>query len=206
MTEEKNDFTKNFTKKINGLYVDPKIFTFNFSCDCKGECCHYGVYTDLKEHDTILKIKDKLLQLFDDTQNKELDKWFEPPEEDEDFDSGVAVGTEVINGKCTFLDKDGLCTLQRLADLEGVHKWNYKPMYCILFPLTIYEGALTIDDEHIERLKSCNSNPAGTETSIYDACREELIHFMGEQNINELDRYKEKYLSEIQSGEKVNAD
>jgi Fe-S-cluster containining protein len=143
--------------------------------------------------------------VFDETQNKELDKWFEPPEEDEDFESGVAVGTEVINGKCTFLDKEELCTLQKLANLEGVHKWKYKPMYCILFPLTIYEGALTIDDEHIERLKSCNSNPI-VETSIFDACREELIYFMGENNFYNLEKYKEKYLNEIQTGEKVNAD
>ena len=196
MADEKEDFTKNFTKKINGLYIDPKIFTFRFSCTCTGECCHYGVYTDLKEHDTILENKDRILPLFDETQSKDLDKWFEPPEDDEEFDSGVAVGTEVINGKCTFLDKDGLCTLQRLAILDGVHKWKYKPMYCILFPLTIYEGALTIDDEHIERLKSCNTNQAAG-TSIYEACREELNHFMGKKNIKELDRYKEEYLSTL---------
>ena len=196
MTDEKEDFTKNFTKKINGLYIDPKIFTFRFSCTCTGECCHYGVYTDLKEYDTILENKDRILPLFDETQSKDLDKWFEPPEEDEEFDSGVAVGTEVINGKCTFLDKDGLCTLQRLAIFDGVHKWKYKPMYCILFPLTIYEGALTIDDEHIERLKSCNTNQTAG-TSIYEACREELNHFMGKRNIKELDRYKEEYLSTL---------
>ena len=201
MVDKKEEFTKNFTKKINGLYIDPKIFTFRFSCNCTGECCHYGVYTDLAEHEKILKIKDRLLPLFDETQNTNLDKWFEDPEEDEDFDSGVAVGTEVINGKCTFLDKNGLCTLQRLANSEEVHKWKYKPMYCILFPLTIYEGALTIDDEHIDRLKSCNSNPIA-ETSIYDACREELIHFMGEHNISQLDSYRAEYLSSLVTEDK----
>lgn len=191
MTEETENFTKNFTKKINGLYIDPKIFTYRFSCKCSGECCHYGVYTDLKEHDKILELKDKLLPLFDETMSKDLSKWFEPPEEDEDFESGVAVGTEVINGKCTFLDKNGLCTLQRLANLDGVHKWKYKPLYCILFPLTIYEGALTIDDEHIDRLKTCNvvQNPS---TSIYEACKEELVYFFGKKNFNKLEDYKKK--------------
>jgi len=201
VAEKKEEFTKNFTKKINGLYIDPKIFTYKFSCNCTGECCHYGVYTDLKEHEKILQIKDRIMPLFDETQNKELGKWFESPEEDEDFDSGVAVGTEVINGKCTFLDKDGLCTLQRLANLEEAHKWKYKPMYCILFPLTIYEGALTIDDEHIDRLKSCNANPT-PETSIYDACREELTHFFGKSNIKELDSYKEEHLSTLVTEDK----
>ncbi|NCS88114.1 MAG: DUF3109 family protein, partial [Ignavibacteria bacterium] len=61
---------------------------------------------------------------------KEIKDWFEAPETDEDFESGVAVGTNVINGKCTFLDKNGLCSLQKLALEEGAHKWEYKPLYC----------------------------------------------------------------------------
>ncbi len=203
MAEAEENFTKNFTKKINGLFIDPKIFTFKFSCKCSGECCYYGVYTDLKEHDTILELKDKILPFFDETQSKDINKWFEEPEEDEDFESGVAVGTEVINGKCTFLDKDGLCALQRLANLEGVHKWKYKPLYCILFPLTIYEGALTIDDEHIDRLKTCNVNP-DVETSIFDACKEELIYFLGEKHFLELEEYKKEYLTAKHTGEKEN--
>lgn len=193
MAEETEDFTKDFTKKVNGLFIDPKIFTYKFSCICSGECCHYGVYTDLKEHDKILELKDKLLPLFDETMSKDLSKWFEPPEEDEDFESGVAVGTEVINGKCTFLDKNGLCTLQRLANLEGEHKWKYKPLYCILFPLTIYEGALTIDDEHIDRLKTCNVEH-GISTSIFDACKEELLYFLGDKGYSELENYRDEYL------------
>lgn len=203
MAEVEEDFTKNFTKKIKGLFIDPKIFTFSFSCKCSGECCHYGVYTDLKEHDAILKLKDKILPLFDETQSKDIPKWFEEPEEDEDFESGVAVGTEVINGKCTFLDKDGLCVLQRLANLEGAHKWKYKPLYCILFPLTIYEGALTIDDEHIERLKTCNVDP-NVNMSIFDACKEELIYFLGDKHFLELEEYKKEYLSDKDTGELEN--
>jgi Fe-S-cluster containining protein len=198
---EEKSFTKDFTKKINGLFIDPKIFTFKFSCKCTGECCHYGVYTDLKEHDIILNKKESFIDSFDDTQSRDMAKWFEPPEEDEDFESGVAVGTEVINGKCTFLDKNGLCALQKMADSEGVHKWKYKPLYCILFPLTIYESALTIDDEHIERLKTCNKDN-NVKTSIFDWCKEELIYFLGKDSYIELENYKEEYLSTFDSGEK----
>lgn len=188
-----------FTKEINGVYIDPQIFTFPFSCRCGGECCNYGVYTDLKEHEYILSIKDKIIPLLDETQSKNINEWFEEPEEDEDFDSGVAVGTEIINGKCTFLDKNGLCTLQKLAMNEGAHKWKYKPIYCVLFPLTIFEGALTIDDEHIDRLTTCNKDSM-KEPSIFDACREELIHFFGQDNFIELENYKNEYLSEYYSG------
>ncbi len=192
--------SEKFTKEINGIKIDPKIFTFKFNCKCSGECCNYGVYTDLKECENILSIKDKIIPLLDETQSKDVNKWFEPPEEDEDFDSGVAVGTEVINGKCTFLDKNGLCTLQKLAIMENKYQWIYKPIYCVLFPLTIYEGALTIDDEHIDRLKTCNKNPM-PETSIYEACREELIHFFGEENFKELEEYKKEFFDSQNSKE-----
>lgn len=189
-----------FTKEINGLKIDPKIFTFKFHCRCSGECCYYGVYTDLKEHDQIMSIKDKLIEIFDETQNKDVSKWFEPPEDDEDFESGVAVGTEVINGKCTFLDKDGLCSLQKLAIMNGEPEWKYKPIYCVLFPFTVYEGAITIDDDHINRLSTCNKNPM-VETTIYEACREELRHFFGEKGFEELENYRIEYLKEKKSRE-----
>lgn len=190
-----------FTKEINGIFIDPQIFTFKFTCKCSGECCNYGVYTDLKEHEMILGIKDKIIPLLDETQSKDIEDWFEEPEEDEDFESGIAVGTELVNDKCAFLDKNGLCTLQKLALLECEYKWKYKPIYCVLFPLTIFEGALTIDDEHIDRLKTCNVNPV-VGTSIYDACKEELLHFFGEENFTELEKYKNEYLAEYSGVEK----
>jgi len=148
-----------------------------------------------------MSIKDKIIPLLDESQTKDINSWFEEPEDDDDFDSGVAVGTEIINGKCTFLDKNGLCTLQKLAMMDGEHKWKYKPIYCILFPLTVFEGSLTIDDEHIDRLKSCNSNPA-FEISIYESCLEELQHFFGDDGFNELENYRKEYLSELFSGVK----
>lgn len=196
---KKSEFAKSFTKQIKGLWIDPKVFTFNFNCKCNGECCNYGVFTDLKEHDFILSIKDKIIPLMDETQSTDVSKWFEPPEEDEEFESGIAVGTEIINGKCTFLDKEGLCVLQKLAIIEGEHEWNYKPAYCILFPLTVYEGSLTIDDDHINRLSFCNKQN-GVQLSIFEACRAELEHFFGSDDFQELENYKVEYLSQIESG------
>jgi Fe-S-cluster containining protein len=186
-----------FTKEINGIKIDPAIFTFNFSCRCGGECCNYGVYTDYKEYESILAIKDKIIPMLDESQPKDINLWFEAPEKDEDFESGMAVGTELYNGKCVFLDKNGLCTLQKLANSEGEHKWKYKPIYCILFPLTIYEGALTIDDDHINRLRTCNKNKPGT--TIFEACTEELIRFLGEKGYAELVEYREEYLNSLKS-------
>jgi len=189
-----------FPKKIKGIMIDPLIFNFNFQCKCTGECCWYGVYTDKKENDLIIGIKEDIIPLMDETQTKDVGKWFEAPEIDEDFESGVAVGTELFNNKCAFLDKNGLCTLQKLANIQGVHKWKHKPLYCILFPLTIFEGALTIDDEHINRLKTCNVNPVAAH-SIYEACIEELKFFFGEDGFKELEEYRKEYLSSQESRE-----
>lgn len=186
-------------KFINGIKIDPNIFTFKFGCRCNGECCHYGVYTDLKESELILSIKDKIIPLMDETQSKNISDWFEPAEEDEDFESGIAVGTEIINNKCAFLDKNGLCVLQRLALMEGEHKWKYKPMYCVLFPLTIYQNTLTIDDEHIDRLHYCNKFPV-SDTTIFEACQEEIHYFLGDEGFKELLSYKEEVLSQVQNG------
>lgn len=186
-------------KIVKGLKIDPRIFTFKFGCKCSGECCYYGVYTDLKESEHILQIKDKVISLMDDSQLKDPAQWFEEPEEDDSFKSGFAVGTELYNDKCVFLDKNGLCTLQKLALKEGVDQWNYKPLYCILFPLTVYENTLTIDDDHIERLKSCN-NESAVNLSIYEACKNELLHFFGKDGLEEIEKYRNEYLKETQNG------
>lgn len=201
MTDMKNNFAENISKKINGILIDPVIFTYKFICNCAGECCYYGVYTDHKEYNTILSIQDKIKEVMDETQSKDVSEWFEPEEKDEDFESGIAVGTEIINDKCTFLDKNGLCSLQKLAIKEGEYKWKYKPLYCILFPLTTFEGVLTIDTDHIDRLPYCNIDP-NTQLTMFEACEEELRHFFGEEGFAELENYREEYLNEIKIGEK----
>ncbi len=195
--------TNGKSKVIKGLKIDPKIFTFPFTCKCNGECCHYGVYTDLKEAEMILSIQNKVIPLMDETQSKNVDDWFEAPEKDSDFQSGIAVGTNIINKKCSFLDKDGLCTLQKLAMIEGEYKWKYKPIYCILFPLTVFEEMLTIDDEHIDRLHFCNKN-GNHSLSIFDACKEELEHFFGPDDFLELENYRKEYLAEYYVGVEKN--
>lgn len=177
---------------INKLKIDPAIFEFRFGCECKGECCHYGVYADLREYELITSIKDEIIPFLDNTQTRDASKWFEAPEKDDDFESGFAVGTELHNNKCVFLDCNGLCTLQKLAISKNEYSWKYKPLYCILFPLTIYQNSLTIDYEHIERLKTCNL-ASMQQKSIYEFCRAELLHLFGEEGVATLDKANEEY-------------
>lgn len=196
--------SEHIDKYIGDYWIDPIIFTEKFvsACDvgvCSGECCYYGVYTDKKEHDVILEHKDEIIEIMDDSQTKDVEKWFEPPEVDEDFESGIAVGTELYNGKCIFLDKQGYCSLQKLAMIKGEDKWKYKPLYCILFPLVIFEETITVDDEHLARMHYCNLKENQSST-LFETCREELKYLFGEEGFEELKEYREEYLKNL--GEK----
>ncbi len=200
---------KKFEKIINGYYIDPIIFTHKFvkACDvciCSGECCYYGVYTDKKEYEKIIDIKERIVRSMDDSQTKEAAKWFEAPEEDDDFESGVAYGTELHNGKCVFLDKQGFCTLQKVAVESGEFKWKYKPLYCILFPLIIWDGAITVDDEHLERMHYCNK-PVNQVSTIYECCKSELEFLLGAEGMKELDSYRNEYLVQLKLGKQKSA-
>ncbi len=191
-----------FEKKINGIWIDPIIFTFKFvkACDvciCSGECCYYGVYTDKKEYEKILAHKERIVQEMDDSQTKDVNKWFEQPEVDPDFESGIAVGTEVYNGKCVFLDKQGFCTLQKIAMKDGEFKWKYKPLYCILFPLVVCDGVLTVDDEHINSMHYC-SKVENQVSTVFECCKDELIYFFGEKDFEELSEYRKEYLFQLE--------
>lgn len=188
-----------FDKVINGMQIDPLIFTQKFvkACDvciCSGECCYYGVYTDKSEHEMIMGLKERIIKSMDDSQTKDSEKWFEAPEPDDDFPSGIAVGTEVHNGKCVFLDRQGFCTLQKIAMEDGEFKWKYKPLYCILFPLVIFEGVLTVDDEHLDRMHYCDK-PANQISTVYECCKNELKHVLGEEGFKELEIYHDEYFS-----------
>jgi hypothetical protein len=195
--------SESFEKEIKGYLIDPLIFTHKFvkSCDvciCSGECCYYGVYTDKYEYEKIIEIKERIIKSLDDSQTADVSKWFEPPEEDEDFESGVAVGTELYNGKCVFLDKQGFCTLQKIAMEDGLDKWKYKPLYCILFPIVIYEGAITVDTDHLARMHYCNKEVNQTST-IFDTCKSEIKYLLGEDGFKELEKYRKEYLQKLKT-------
>lgn len=186
-------------KEIKGYKIDPVIFTHKFvnGCDCRicsGECCYYGVYAETTERDVILSMKDEVASEMDDSQTTDSSLWFEEAVEDDDFATGYAAGTELYNGKCVFLDKKGWCTLQKLAVKRGEHKWKYKPIYCILFPLVITEGVLSVDDDHLNRMHYCN-RPENQPRTVFEVCREELMHIFGEDGMRELEELRKEVLS-----------
>src|SRR5438270_5131451 len=190
---------------VGGFRVDEIIFTQGFVdyCNidkCGGGCCHSGVYADLGERDLILAHAKEIGAAMDETQDVDIEGWFDGDIiDDPDFPSGKAEGTEVhdrdggISGfteGCVFLDKRHFCSIQVAAVNAGLHRWEWKPKYCILFPITVADGILTYDDGHSDDLHYCG--PLGTNHyvhSVFEAMQEELRYFLGEAEFEKLNAY-----------------
>jgi Fe-S-cluster containining protein len=82
-------------------------------CFSQADCCKRGAFADLEEAKKIvsLGLKGEFFQL----------------EKDPDFASGFRIGTSYEDEPCSFLDRDGLCS---------IHKIDYylKPKSCRDFP------------------------------------------------------------------------
>jgi Fe-S-cluster containining protein len=76
-------------------------------------CCATGAWVDLEEAKRILKLN--------------LGGEFYHLEEDPDYPSGYKMGTSIGYNPCTFLTKDGLCSIH-------IANYSYKPKMCIEFP------------------------------------------------------------------------
>lgn len=185
----------------NGLKIDPIIFTQGFvpACNvllCSGQCCDWGVYMDRDFQTVIMQYENDIKDVMDEFQTKDSSKWFEKElEEDEDFPSGYAIGTELyINSKgttqCVFKDKNDYCSIQVMAMKKNMHKWAVKPKYCIMYPLTIVDNTLTCDNDHASKLSYCGTGCEMNYTqTVFEAMTEEIRYVLGEDGYNFLNEH-----------------
>ncbi len=197
--------------EFNGMKIDPIIFKQGFvkGCDmsiCSGQCCNWGVYMDRDFQPVIMTYENQIKEVFDEFQLKDTSKWFEEElEEDSDFPSGYAIGTELyINSQgitqCVFKDKNHYCSLQVMAMKNNMHKWAVKPKYCIMYPLTIIDNVLTCDNDHSAKLDYCGVTHTENYTqTVFEAMTEEIKFIMGEEGFNFLnEHYKNNYQRKYQ--------
>ncbi len=179
--------------RIKQYTISPELYqkgyrAGNSPCTCTSVCCQNGVYADVKERDHILAHKDIIKKYLDETQTPDENRWFEQHEQDDaDFVSGRSVGTEVVNGKCALLNKQGHCSLQVAATQEGMHRWALKPVFCVLFPLEISNNVIAFDDL-LDQEQQCCTVSSDFDVPIFEACKDELIHIIGEDGYADLDR------------------
>jgi hypothetical protein len=135
---------------------------------------------DVQERERVLAAKDQIKHQMDVSQTTDHTQWFEEEErEHADFPSGKCVGTQEINNKCAFLDGHGRCSIQLASMAAGEHKWALKPLYCVLFPIEITDNVIGFDDLLQEESRCCSVTHEFA-TPLFRACKEELIHLLGE--------------------------
>jgi hypothetical protein len=170
---------------VKGFVVSHELLTRGFPagggpCRCTSTCCEGGVYADVRERDQILAQKERIAQEMDATQTRDDAVWFEDEIiHDADFPSGECVGTNVHNDKCVFLRADGRCSIQVASVRAGLHKWAWKPLFCILFPIEITDRIIGFDSMLQEQQPCCTVHEQFT-IPLFEGAREELVHLLGE--------------------------
>ena len=192
---------KEYPIEINGLKIDPIIFTQGFvpHCNisiCGGQCCDWGVFMDKEFKDVIMKHEQDIIDVMDEGQIKDSSQWFgDEIEKDHDFPSGEAIDTETYKTKfgkeqCVFKGINNYCSLQVAAEKKGFHKWEIKPKYCIMYPISIEDNVLTYDSDHSENLDYCGMHKKENFVhSVFEAMKEEIIYILGEDGYNYLNEY-----------------
>lgn len=177
---------------VKGLTFGPELFGRGFAqgegpCRCSSTCCLSGVFLDVRERERILERSAEIARQMDQTQHANPKEWFDSEERsDSDFPSGRCVGTSVINDKCAFLDRMGRCSIQVAAVEAGLDRWAWKPHYCILFPIEVSNGVVGFDDM-LQQDESCCTVSKRFEVPLFRACRDEIVHLVGEDGYQELE-------------------
>jgi len=183
--------SSNDVLEVNGYKVSEELFRAGVKagggpCTCSAACCLGGVYADIEERKRILDHHQLIGKYLDESQPQDPALWFEEREfEDPDFPSGRCVGTREINGKCAFLDKQNRCSLQVAATEEGMQRWYFKPLYCVLYPIEISEGTIQFDDL-LQGEQACCSVSGDFDLPLFEVCKDELAHLLGEEGLQKL--------------------
>lgn len=171
--------------------VDLNIFRLSYfsaclSCTfCGHSCCNWGVDIDVENVERIMKRKDEL-EAYLGTRSED---WFTNEWEIiSDYPGGKSTRTRVVNGSCTFQNREtGACKLHSFALEKGFDYHEIKPLISSLFPLTFGDGLLCLGEELYEGSLICMGNGP----SCYDAQRNEVLHYFGPELVAELDQIRD---------------
>ncbi len=181
---------------IKDMRVDPILFVPVFRADCSmnncnGSCCQDGVLLDPIDKARILAHAELITKHLEPGMEHDPAKWFDGEvAADADFPSGTCEGTAATDRGCVFLDSRGLCSLQKAAMAEGMHKFALKPFYCVAYPITMDAGVLTLEDPDFTNRPSCCSAMQTGALTPFDVCREEFDFMLGDEGVAELERIK----------------
>lgn len=164
--------------------------------ECLAWCCTGGVWIDVGEASRITQHADLIKPFLPEDRRDEY-LWFDGVvEADEEYPTGWGMGTRVVpdpthpaGQTCVFLrPQDRRCAIQAASIAQGRHKWELKPFYCWLHPLTTNGDWVGLDDDNEIYLEggSCQRDCPGVLTPLYRLFEEELRRVLGDQGFEEL--------------------
>jgi hypothetical protein len=155
--------------------------------DCGAACCIYGAWVDHIHAELILDQAETIIPWLE-VDHRLPDTWFDGQQEDDPYTlSGKVQHTRVVPNTdhyggmaCVFLREDKQCALQAAAKAHGLHKWHFKPFYCILHPLEFdSQGRITIDDPEVMAAEPASCLREGEdEVRLSELFKEELDYLL----------------------------
>jgi hypothetical protein len=179
---------------LGRLTVHRSLFALRFAAGCatrrcEAACCVLGVLVDSAERDRVLAHAGLVAGCMTPEQDRDPAHWFAREERlDRDFPSGRATHTRAGAGGCVFLDAERRCVLQKASPAAGL---DLKPFLCTVFPLTVAEGVLRVDDMGASRPAHCCGATPGGPLTVFDVCGPELEHALGPDGAADLRRLLE---------------
>lgn len=163
--------------------------------ECQAWCCIGGVSVDLGEKEDILRHADWVKPYLPADRRDERG-WFDGQDvADPEYPSGHVEGTTVVDDPthpagytCIFLrPEDRRCALQLAGAAAGLGRWGLKPFYCGLYPLTIENGVLCMDDENELYLEGGNCHRESSQVvPLHQLFHDEIVLAVGEERLQQL--------------------
>jgi len=163
--------------------------------ECRGACCVFGVWADQREMEDILA-NAALIAPFMPEGTENPEDWFASYEDHDEFSPSKLVVHTAVETRpehyggtaCIFLRNDHKCALQVAAVANELHRWRFKPYYCLLHPLDLDdEGKITVDVtvDLVDEEGSCLRR-ADHPILLAETFEEELRYLLGDKTYEEL--------------------
>jgi hypothetical protein len=192
-----NQFDGDLDKRINPRMLESEPMIRCKLHECRAACCVFGVWTDQREMEDILAHAAMIAPFMPPGTENPAD-WFASYQDNDEFSpsklvvhTAVETQPEHYGGTaCIFLRSDHKCALQVAAVENGLHRWRFKPYYCLLHPLDVDDdGRITVDETSllVSEEGSC-LRPSDKPIPLIETFEEELRYLLGDKAYAELQK------------------
>jgi Fe-S-cluster containining protein len=177
--------------------VDTAIFIKTFYAECMectfchDACCHHGADVTALDHGNIQAQADEVEEYLGLPRSR----WFSRRwQRGADWPGGKATRTRVERRRCVFLNRRGRgCGLHSYALGKGIDVHEIKPMVCLLWPVTWWEGVLLTAEEIHDNSMIC----LGPGRTCYQSSRNDIGYYFGAALVSELDGLEARALKDL---------